>query len=344
MVLLLALCLTVGLLVGCSQDAAPQNGEGQVEKKPVLGAAMFDLNHPFYIQMMEAGEVAAEDYGVEVIWQSSDGSLEKEVAIVENFIEQGVDCILIDPIDNKGIIPVVNKATEAGIPVVTMGNFVDAKDNVNTLYPDYDNYATLTEMMAAYLGYEGKVVLLVGARGNWTSDQRQLAFEDTVAKYPNIEVLAIQPSDYDPAKGMQVTENWMTSFREIDAFMCVSDGVTFAAIEAIKNAGRLDEIKVFSYDGEPAASELIKDDTIVADVLTGAKRVGYWNVKVGALLAKGEKFEHKIYLPTHFVLKEETLKKIKENGFEEPSNFSWVDPDEGIRLFDAYQEELGPKS
>lgn len=339
---MLALCLTVSLVTGCGNQAAVQNGE-QPDKKPVLGVALFSLGHPFYIQMMEAGKVAAEDWGVEIIWQSVDGSLEKQLAIVENFIEQKVDCILIDPIDNKGIIPAVNKAAEAGIPVVTMGNFVDTPHNVNTLYPDYDNFATLTEMMAAQIGYEGKVVLLVGTRGNWTSDQRQLAFEDTVAKYPNIEVLAIQPSDYDPAKGMQVTENWLTSFPEIDAFMCVSDGVTFAALEAIKNAGRLEELKVYSYDGEPASSELIKNDEIVADVLTGAKRVGYWNIKVGAALAKGEQFEQKIYLPTHFIIKEDTLRQLKDNGFKEPEGASFVEPDEGIRLFDAYGEELGPR-
>ncbi|RUX57189.1 LacI family transcriptional regulator, partial [Mesorhizobium sp. M7A.F.Ca.US.014.04.1.1] len=73
----------------------------------VLGLAAIDLQNSFFVRMKEAGDVAAADYGVKSTWQSAEGSLEKQVSIIENFINQGVSAILIDPIDKNAVIPVI---------------------------------------------------------------------------------------------------------------------------------------------------------------------------------------------------------------------------------------------
>src|SRR3954470_12065521 len=54
-------------------------------QEPVLGVAAIDLQNSFFVRMKEAGDVAAKDYGVTTIWQSAEASLEKEVAIIENY-------------------------------------------------------------------------------------------------------------------------------------------------------------------------------------------------------------------------------------------------------------------
>lgn len=328
---------------GGQGEAGSGGASGEGSEKPQLGAAMINLSNPFYNNMVIAGDEAAEDFGVDIVWKSAEGSLENEIAIVENFVQQDMDAILIDPIDANAIAPVVEDVDAAGAIPITMGNFVDTPYNVNTLYNDFEDFGTLTDMMAAYIGYEGNVVLLVGSPGNFVSDERQRGFEAAIKDYPDINVLSVQPSDWDPAKGLQIVENWLTSYDDIDAFMCVSDGVTMGAIEAFRNAGRLDEVAIFSYDGNIETSELMKEGVIQGNLLTGSKRVGYWNVKTAALLAKGEiDFQQKMYLPTHFVLTEENAARIEENGMD-LSEVSWVVPDEAIRLFDAYREELGPQ-
>ncbi|WP_449415493.1 hypothetical protein [Ochrobactrum teleogrylli] len=62
-------------------------------QEKVLGVAAIDLQNSFYVRMKEAGDVAASDYGVKSTWQSAEGSLEKQVGIIENFINQGVSAI-----------------------------------------------------------------------------------------------------------------------------------------------------------------------------------------------------------------------------------------------------------
>lgn len=316
-------------------------GKGEVrEAEPRLGIVMINLDHPFFANMMAAASIAAQEYEVKPIWKSAEGSLEKQIALIENFIQEGVDCILIDPIDKNAIAPAVVKVHEAGIPVVTMGNFVDTPYNINTLYSDYEDFKTLTTMMGYYMKQKANVVCLVGGPGNFVSDERQRGFEAGAKQFPNVNVLSIQPSDWDPVKGMKVMENWLTAFPNIDVFMCVSDGVTLGALEPIRNSGRADKIKIFSYDGDTQTSELVKKGEIVADLLTGSKRIGYWNIAVGAMLANGKKLPQKVYLPTHFVLTKETAQILQNNGMD-LSNVDWVEPDEAIRLFHK-TDELGP--
>ena len=146
-------------------------------------------------------------------------------------------------------------------------------------------------------------------------------------------MLSIQPAGWDPVKAMNIMENWLIAYDRIDAFISATDPNTLAAIEAIKAAGREKEIAVFSYDGDPEALEAVKRGDILIDLLTGSTRVGYWNVKVAAELARGKKFDQKVYLPTHFVMNEETAASLKEKGYNVDKGLhSWVTPDGALEL------------
>ena len=132
--------------------------------------------------MKQAGDKAAKDYGVKATWQSAQGSVEKQVSLVENMIRQKVGAILIDPLDKNAIKPAIAKATKAGIPVITMGNKVEGDGNYNTLYPDSENMAADARALAKSIGGSGEVGLLVGSRGNFVSDTREKAFTDTLGQ------------------------------------------------------------------------------------------------------------------------------------------------------------------
>ncbi len=337
----LAVGLSILLLLSSLSLAFGAGEKEGGKKEPVLGIAMINLDHPFFANMMASAQLASQDYGVRTIWKSAEGSLEKQIAIIENYIQQKVDCILIDPIDKVAIAPAVLKVHAAGIPVITMGNFVDTPYNVNTLYNDYEDFKTVTTMMAYYMDKKADVVCLVGGPGNFVSDERQRGFEDGVKQFPGIKVLSLQPSDWDAVKGMKVMENWLTAYPNIDAFLCVSDGVTLGALEPIRNSGRADKIKIFTYDGDINSQQLIQKGEIVVDLLTGSGRVGYWNIAVGAMLARGEKVPLKVYLPTHFVMTKETAQILKDKGMD-LSKIRWVTPEDGMKIFYKAGEELGP--
>ena len=119
--------LIAGVGCGSSEDdkGADASSKSGGEKQFKLGVSMIDLSNPFFVSMRKAGLKAADDYGVEASFQSADGNLEKQIGVVENFIAQKVDAILINAVDDKGILPAIKKAKAAQIPVIMMANDVD---------------------------------------------------------------------------------------------------------------------------------------------------------------------------------------------------------------------------
>ncbi|MDX3926289.1 MAG: sugar ABC transporter substrate-binding protein [Shinella sp.] len=307
-------------------------------QEKVLGLAAIDLQNSFFVRMKEAGDVATSDYDVKSTWQSAEGSLEKQVGIIENFINQGVSAILVDPIDKNAVVPVLQKAAAAGIPVITMGNKVEAGENYSTLYPDYENMSMVARAIGASLGGEGEVALLVGARGNFVSDTREKGFVETMAKeYPNIKVVGIEPTNWDAAKATNAAQTWLTTYPELKAIACISDSLCLAADSVASAMGS--ELIYGGYDGDAEMKDLIDSGKMVIDVLTGAYRVGYWNIAVAARLANGEEMPKDLYMPTYFITSDATAEKLKTAGV----TFDYIDTEKAAVEAKNYTEQLGPK-
>ena len=305
-----------------------------------IGCVMMNLSNVFYVNAMEAGDAAAEDWNAECIWKGADSKLEEQVALIENFIQQGVDAIFVDPMDAEGIIPVLEKAHEAGITCVSFGNFVDADFCYCIVYDDYNNMYKMGEICGKYIGEEGTVANFFGSPGNYVSDNREAGFKDGITEnYANINLLPSQPANWDAALGnSQLTA--LLAANELDALFCMNDNVTYGLIEAIEASGQ--DTVVFSNDGDIEACELVKEGTIKADCLTGAKRAGYYGIKTITQIVRGEIDSQKNYLPSHFVMNEDMKKFCEDNGLSD--GMSIMTPDEAIYCYDNYREEFGPQS
>lgn len=276
---------------------------GVASKRVRLGVIMVDTTYEFFVNMMYGGNKAAKDWNAEVIWKDSQGSLEKQLALFEDFIQQKVDVILVDPVNAKGIIPGVEKAGKAGIPVVSMGNFVDSPYvTTNTLYADYENTKKAVDFVAKKIGGKGKIVALLGPIGSYTSDQRQAGLMAGLKANPGLELLALENAAWDPSRAIQIMEDWLVAFPKIDVAYIWSEGLALAAVEAIKAAGR--NIMIITQDGEEEGLKAIERGDITATTMTNAQRVGYWNIMVGAEIARGRKVDKKIYLTSYLITKD----------------------------------------
>ena len=209
--------MALSLLAGCGGDAGNGEDTPDADAKKVLGIILIDLTNQFFVDMVEGGNQAAEDYGVEVIWKSSDGNIDKQISLMENFIEQGVDCILVNPIDSAALEGVIRQASEAGIPTVTMAGNVDVDTNYCTVYNDYENTKIIGDIVANLVGGEGKVALLYGNKGNLVSDLRQAGFQEAMAAYPNIELIE-QPMNWDPATGLKAAQDIIAANPDLKPF------------------------------------------------------------------------------------------------------------------------------
>ena len=298
--------------------------------KPIIGIAMLDMTQEFFVNMIEGGDYAAEVHGVELIWKSADSSLDNQIAIIENFIQQGVDCILMDPYDAVGLIPVCEEAAAAGIPVCSMGNYIDSESVISNLYNDREDTKVIGRLVGNLIAGSGDIAMLYGATGNFVSDERQAGWEEAMSEYTDINCTYYEVG-WDTAKTLKTVQDILAANPNIKAIHSFSDGNTVAVAQAIKQAGLDEQVLISSYDGNIDASKAVEDGGYVCTLLTGAKRVGYWNVQVGAQLAKGEDTEQKNYLESYFIIKNDLAEKIKELGYE---GMNIVEPQKGIELFD----------
>lgn len=336
--LVVATVALAALLAGCSGGSQPGTSSepgSDSGGKPSVGVAEINLSLPFFVQMEEASQAIAKDYGVDVTWQSADGSIEKQISSIESFVAQGKDVILIDPINADAIVDVVNKASDAGVKVITMGNKVGGEQNFNTLYPDHDNWVQSARVIGNAVGGKGKVLFLIGAVGNYVSDTRQKAFEETMAaEFPDIEVIT-QPTDFDSSKAGSVTQTVISNNPDLAAVASISDGLTLPAIKVVEQANL--DIPFVSNDGDAAIFPYIDSGRVLTDVITGSYRVGAWNTAVAARLATGASFDNDLFMPTYTIAAEKGAQAVKDAGLD----VATITTDEATKLATDYVAEFG---
>ncbi|MQA85554.1 MAG: substrate-binding domain-containing protein [Streptosporangiales bacterium] len=337
---LAATVLLTGVACGSSgggEASGGSEGGANTPGAPSIGVAEINLSLPFFVEMRDASDKIAADYGVNVTWQSADGSLEKEISIVEDFIAQDKDVIMIDPLNAKALAPVVNKARKAGIEVITMGNKVEGEGNHNTLYPDHDNWVLNARILGTTLGGKGKVLLLIGSVGNYVSDTRQKAFEQTMKEeFPNIQVIT-QPTNFDSSTAANVTQTVLTNHPDLAGIASISDGLTLPALKVLQARDKLG-MPFVTNDGDPKVYPYLEKGQVLNDVLTGSHRVGAWNTAVGARLAKGSDFPTDLFMPTYVVASEQVSKRLSDAGLDVET----VTPDRARQLAQSYPSEFAP--
>lgn len=339
---LLALILVLVMFASCAKDketeAASVNDAVEENEPLKIGYLLGDLVNEFYLQMIDGGEQAAIDYGgnIELIIQGVDMNVEKEVNLMENFILQGVDAIVMDPMDAEGVITVCNQAAAAGIPVITTANLVNANENYMTLYPDKANIRTMTEALCYAIGKEGKLGLLSGDVGSWVLGQREEGFMEAIAQFPNIEG-DIQLTKYDTAVAATITENWINT-SGIDGIAVITNPYARASITAAKNLGAENDI-VWAGLGGIENVDLMAEGHQIIDHLLGGYTVGYWNIAAAIRILRGEEIPKKLYLATPVVMTDEKAEWLKGLGFDS----EYITPEVALELSTTATTVYGPQ-
>jgi ABC-type sugar transport system substrate-binding protein len=194
-------------------------------------------------------------------------NVEEQVALLENAIQMKVDGIILCVIDQNSVIPGVKKAKEANIPTIAYSTDIPSPDILSWVGIDSVQCARdIMEYAIKGMGSKGDVLILSGIPGNLISQQRDDGFNDTLKKYPDINLLDNQPAYFNREKGMEAMENMMTRFAKIDAVVCSNDEIALGAYEAVLAAGRENEIKVYGMNGNKDTVASIMDGKITATV------------------------------------------------------------------------------
>lgn len=219
---------------------------------------------------------------------------------VSEMIAQGIKVLILSPQDANALAGVAKQATAAGIKVIAADRQVNAE--VSTYIGSDNEEAGLVDgkAVAQALGGTGSVVELSGSLGASPTIARAAGFRKGIAG-SKVEIIASQTANYDRATGLKVMEDLLQRFGtgKIQGVYAHNDQMAFGAIQAIKEAGREGEIKVFGIDGEAEALDLVKDGSYAATV--GYPLVVKEATIAAAKLCAGEPLDARIKLDSTLI-------------------------------------------
>ncbi|WP_175882589.1 sugar ABC transporter substrate-binding protein [Burkholderia sp. BCC0044] len=248
------------------------SGASAAGKQFTVGYANLADNQVFTMNLKKAFISAAKaDANLKVIFSDASGDIGKQLDQIDNFIAQKVDAIIVVPADYRGIVPGVEDANKAGIPVITLNIQSAGGKSIFVGSKNVDAGRIQGEFMRDNLPKSAQILYLQGSPGLYHSMERQAGFTAALASRKDVRVLSSLAGNYDRAEGMKITEDWVQRFPKFDAIIAANDQMALGALEALKTAGRLKGVMISGIDGTTDALSAIKSGEMSQSVLQNAK-------------------------------------------------------------------------
>jgi ribose transport system substrate-binding protein len=215
-----------------------------------IGITQNNVGVDSYQTTYEQAFIAAAEANpdVEVVVLDAGGDVARQIAQMEDLIQQEVDAIIIWPTNGEAVIPAVRKAHSAGIPVVvTNSNIAEQGFDFVASFSGPDNVtqgARAAEIMCDKfkdmgIESEARVVQISGQPGYTTAIERQKGFDDRLPEVcPEVTLVETQPGDWNREKSQQVMEAFLVKYDDIDGVYAGDDNMGVGALNAAKAAGR----------------------------------------------------------------------------------------------------------
>jgi ABC-type sugar transport system substrate-binding protein len=242
-----------------------------------VGAMLWNTGVQFYGNFIKGQEDAAACFGVDLDLQNGNGDLATEVAIIQQFIAQEKDAIIVTPSDVEGIVPAVLEANRAGIPVLAANNRVGAGADVVSFIGanDVEFGRRQGEMLVNAVGEEAKVGLILGALGTSAQLLREQGMTEYLAEHPGVEIIEKQSANWADAEALALTQDWLSKYGEgeIDAIVGQGPEVVAGAQWAAQN-GRTD-VQFLAGDYPYSVKVAIEDGIVAGTVNQDPYPQGY---------------------------------------------------------------------
>jgi ribose transport system substrate-binding protein len=284
-----AAAATLGLSMTACGAGDPEANSGSTR----IGVSVYDMSS-FITAGKEGMEAYAEDNNIELVWNSANLDVSTQASQVDSMINQDVDAIIVVPVQADSLAPQVASAKAKGIPLVPVNAALDSPDVAASVQPD-DVAAGAQEMqmMADRLGGRGNIVILQGPLGQSGELDRSKGIEQTLAKYPEIRVLAKDTANWKRDEAVNKMKNWISGFGpQINGVVAQNDDMGLGALQALKESGRTD-VPIVGIDGIEDGLNAVKSGEFIGTSLQNGTVELASGLAVANALAKGEQVNTK---------------------------------------------------
>jgi len=278
-----------------SQEVGGAAGGGGSDGPVTITASVPPTDHGWLGAISKNAQAQADEYDDVEFKLLEAADADSQAQQIEQVISEKPDVLVVLPQDGEALTPVAQKAENAGIPVVNIDRLFTQPDAATATILG-DNYQ-IGVLAAEYIGEElnckGNVVEIQGLPGISVTEERTEGFNDTMKKVcpdGGIEVVAQQPGDFNPDKGLTVMENILQSEDQIDAVYTHDDDMAQGVVQAIRNAGRDDEMFLTGVGGSQDAMAQIEEGGLYRATFLYNPNMAASAVTMARLIALGEGF------------------------------------------------------
>jgi ribose transport system substrate-binding protein len=285
---------------GCAR--APK--DGKLEIVLVVKA----LDSEFWQRIKSGAEEAARaDGGVKlaVLAPAQEINIDQQVGILEDQVLKRVAALAVAPAGVAEVVPVLDKARAAGVPVVIVDTDVPWPHRAGFVGIDNRLGGRLAgEYILREIGGKGKVAVIRGVLGVATQEDRLAGFREAIAKTPAVECVAVQPGNSERALGMSVMENILTSHPDINAVFATNDQMALGAMEAIAARKLTGKIVLVGFDATREALRAIEAGQMNAVMAQYPERIGRRAIEQAIRAARGQPVEKFVDIGTALVTRQ----------------------------------------
>ncbi len=230
-----------------------------------VGLSLSTLNNPFFVDVRDGAQRAADELGLELIVTDAQDSVSTQISNIEDLLQAGVSVLIVNATDSDAVVPAVMEANSRNVPVIAVDRGVNG--GVLAYFIASDNLAggrLAGEFICEQLGGSGNVVELEGVPGTSAARERGQGFNEAVADCGGLNVVARQTANFNRGEGLSVMENILVAQADISAVFAHNDEMALGALQAIQASGR--DILVVGFDATDDAVAAVAAGTMAATV------------------------------------------------------------------------------
>lgn len=279
-------------------EAAGKDGGDTPTEKMYVPLVSKGFQHQFWQAVKQGAEKAAAELGVEITFEGpeTESQVDKQLEMLQVALDKKPSAIGFAALDSQASIPLLQKAKDAGIPVIAFDSGVES--DIPSSLVTTDNVAAAgqaADKMAELIGGEGEIAVIVHDQTSRTGIDRRDGFVNRIKEqYPNIKIVDIQYGGGDHLKSTDLAKAIMQAYPNLKGFFGANEGSAIGVINAVTEMKAEGKITVIGYDSGKAQIDAIKNGLMAGAISQNPVGIGYETVKAAVAAAKGETIEPKI--------------------------------------------------
>ena len=301
------LACALGLLTACNKQAGTgTQNDTKPATKGTIGVSLLTLDNPFFKVIGDNIEAEGKKRGYGATVVSGDKDVAKQSNQIKDFIVKKVSAIVLSPCDSKSIVPVIQEANAAGIPVFTVDIPCNEPGVKIATQIATDNFGGGKEAGAAMieaLGEAGGKVAVLHFKQAESCQLRVKGFREVIDAHnaggkAKIEIVTELESGGAKDVGYKAAEDALQAQPDLRGIFAINDPAALGARAALEKAGKTQQVIIVGFDGQPEGKQAIKDGKIYADPIQFPDKMGVQIVEAIIRHSKGETLPAQMLIPT----------------------------------------------